>query len=108
MGGDDIGVAVSWQWPDHMDGVTGADFEKAASEIRSGKWRQNPQANDWVGKAVAKALGLDLTRPADKAKVSTMVKCWLGTGSLIIVEGQDDRRIKRQFVQVKEDKSEEE
>ena len=37
---------------------------------------------------MAKALGLDITKKADKAKVSSLLKGWLGMGSLPIKGGQ--------------------
>ena len=36
---------------------------------------------------MAKALGLDITKKADKAKVSSLLKGWLGMGSLPIEGG---------------------
>jgi hypothetical protein len=67
--GDSIGVVTKWQWPDWLDGVTGSDFNKAAAAIRAGRWRANSQADDWVGIAVANALGLRLTVKQERAKV---------------------------------------
>jgi hypothetical protein len=101
--GDSMGVVTAWKWPDPLDGVTGADFDKVAAAIRAGKWRKDTQAKDWVGKAVAKALKLRLGDKADKAKVVGLIKVWLGTGALIEVEGQDDRRKTKTFIEVAED-----
>jgi hypothetical protein len=98
--GDSVGVVVPWKWPDPMDGITGRDFEAAAAEIRKGNWRENIQANDWVGHAVAKALKLDLTKKADKAKAAGLIKIWLKAGSLVVVEEQDAKRNVRKFVRV--------
>ena len=78
-----------------------ADFDKVAAVIRAGEWRENVQARAWVGHAVAKALGLDLTNKADKAKVLGMLKVWLGAGSLVVVKRLDpDRRETKDFVEV--------
>jgi hypothetical protein len=101
--GDSVGVVVPWEWPDPLAGLTGADFEKAATAIRGGKWRENVQAKDWVGKAVAEALDLNIEAKADKARISAMLKAWLAVGSLIIVEGQDEKRETRKFVEVGEE-----
>ena len=103
FGGDSIGVTVNWKWPDPLDGVTADDFDKASRAIRAGKWRENSQAKDWVGKAVAEALDLNLDRKQEKAKVAALVKSWLSYGSLVIVEGEDDKRMPRKFVEVSED-----
>ena len=101
--GDDMGVVTKWEWPDPLDGVTGADFDKAAAAIRAGKWRKDAQCKDWVGMAVAKALKLDLSSKAAKAKVVGLIKVWLASGALVEVEGQDDRRRIRTFIEVAEE-----
>src|SRR5262249_19847842 len=98
--GDSVGVARQWQWPDAMAGVTGTDFELVAQAIRRGKWREHPTAAAWVGKAVADVLGLDLAKRADKAKVVGMLKVWIAAGSLRIVDGEDEKRNPRKFVEV--------
>jgi AAA domain len=99
--GDKVGVVTAWQWPDPLDGVTGRDFDKVAAVIRAGEWRHSSQANAWVGYAVAKALWLDITKKADKAKVHGLLKVWLAAGSLVVVKRLDpDRREKKDFVEV--------
>jgi hypothetical protein len=102
--GDSIGVVTPWKWPDHLDGVTEQDFEAAAVAIRAGRWRENSQAKDWVGRPVAEALKLDLDNEADWAKVTGLLKSWIKTGSLIVVEELDDKRMLRKFVKVADDR----
>jgi hypothetical protein len=101
--GDDMGVIVKWDWPDHTAGVTGNDFDKVAAVIRSGKWRDSPQANQWVGHALAQALGLVISDKHDKAKATRLIDYWLSTGALIKVQADDEKRNKRTFVEVKAD-----
>ena len=86
-----------------MEGVTGRDFERVAAEIRAGEWRVSQQATKWVGLPVAKALGLKLTVKQDRARVAQLIKTWLGTGALVKVEKQDDRRKMKVFVEVADD-----
>jgi AAA domain len=100
MGGDNVGVVVAWQWPDHLASVTGADFERAAIVIRGGKWRKDVQSPLWVGNAVARALGLDVQNRTDRAKISSMLKMWMAARSLIEVDGEDDARRPRKFIEV--------
>jgi hypothetical protein len=102
--GDSIGVVVKWTWPDYTAGITGTDFDKVAAVVRAGKWRGNMQAKDWVGKAVAQALGLVLTAPGDKAKVVGLVNFWLSTGALVEVEEKDEHRKTRTFIEVRNDR----
>jgi hypothetical protein len=99
-GGDSVGVVEPWKWPDPLEGMTGADFEKVAAEIRKGKWRADVQAKEWVGRAVASALKLNVRNKADKAKIRGMVKLWLAAGSLVEVEGQDEKRRPKIFVEL--------
>jgi hypothetical protein len=57
---------------------------------------------DWVGRAIATALGLDIDNKRDKARVGGMIKAWLSAGSLRIVEGMVHRE-KKKFVEVREE-----
>jgi hypothetical protein len=104
-GGDDIGVVTSWAWPDPLEGMTGPDFDKVAARIRSGRWRESPQAKDWVGIAVAGALDIKLETKSDRARVLGMIRIWLASGSLIVVDGEDAKRMPRKFIEVKDEES---
>jgi hypothetical protein len=101
--GDSVGVVTAWKPPNPLDGVTGADFENASREIRKGEWRENTQAKNWVGRPIAKALGLDLSGKADKAKVRALIKLWTDKGSLVVVEQKNEHRIPKKFVKVSDD-----
>ena len=101
--GDSVGVVQVWQWPDPLAGMTGQDFERVAAVIRRGKWRENVQAKAWAGHAVAEALGLDASNKAHRAKIIGMLKVWLAAGSLIVVEGQDENREVKKFIEVREE-----
>jgi hypothetical protein len=100
--GDSVGVVTQWKWPDPLDGITGGDFEAVANVVRSAKWRESAQAKDWIGRAIAKALEIDLDDKGGKAKAVGLVKYWIKCGSLIVVEGLDDKRMPRKFVEVAE------
>jgi hypothetical protein len=102
-GGDSVGVVTKWEWPDHLAGITASDFDKVAAVIGEGKWRQHPRAGKWAGRAVGQALNLNVENKADKAKISAMLKFWIGAGSLIEIDGQDENRETRIFIEVKED-----
>lgn len=101
--GDSVGVVTKWEWPDPLAGMTASDFDKVAAVIRRGKWRENSQAAAWVGKAVAEALDLDVDNKADKAKITGMLRVWFGAKSLVVVDGQDEKRETKKFVEVAED-----
>jgi AAA domain len=100
---DTVGVVTTWQWPDAFEGVTVNDLRKAQAAIRDGgPWRENSQAKNWAGNAIAKAMGLDPTDKADRAKVAGLLKTWTAKGMFIIVEGQDEKRRPRSFIEVGE------
>jgi AAA domain len=101
-GGDSIGVVTIWEWPDATKDLTGRDFELVAAAVRGGKWRADAQAKEWVGRAVAKALGYDLDDRADKAKVKQIIKYWISTGALVEVDGETDKREIKKFIRVSE------
>ena len=49
---DMVGVVRAWKWPDAMAGMTAADFDKVATVIRAGKWRESSQAEKLHGSAM--------------------------------------------------------
>jgi hypothetical protein len=100
--GDDVGVVTAWKWPDHTANITGADFDRVALVIRRGKWREDIRATDWAGVAIAEALGLDIKTKAHKSKAGSLLKFWLKTGAFIVVEGYDDNRELRKFIELSE------
>ena len=67
--------------------------------IGAGRWRESAQAKDWAGIAVARTLGLDATNKAHKAKIAALLKTWISTGMLAVVEGLDAKREKRNFIE---------
>jgi hypothetical protein len=107
---DNVGVVTTWEWPDAFEGVTVKDLRAAQTEIAKGRWRASSQAKDWAGHAIAKAIALDTTSKAPKAakakarmnraKIAEMLKTWIGNGMFVEVEGLDDRREKRKFIEV--------
>jgi hypothetical protein len=95
---DSVGVITRWKWPNAFDGVTRSDLRKVQTAIAAGRWRENSQARDWAGHAVARVLKLDATNKAHKAKIAALLKTWIATGMLVVVEGEDGARRKRSFI----------
>jgi AAA domain len=100
LAGDNVAAMVRWEWPDAMAGVTSDGLQSVWGAVRAGSWRESSQAADWVGKPIAGALGLDLDKPADKAKVKGMVHRLIKSGELVKVEGLDERRHSKIFIEV--------
>jgi len=98
--GDSVGVMSRWTWPDAFDGVTVSDLRAVQAAIAAARWRESPQAKDWAGHAVAAVLKLDATNKAHRAKIASLLKTWISTGMLIVVEGEDAKRMPRKFIEV--------
>jgi hypothetical protein len=97
---DYVGVVTPWQWPDTFAGITVADLRAVQARVAAGRWRANAQAKDWVGHAVAFVLGLDASNKTHIAKIKAMLKQWIATGALVVVEGMDDKRKLRSFIEI--------
>jgi hypothetical protein len=98
--GDNVAAMVKWKWPDAMAGVTSNGLQAVWEAVEAGRWRHNVQADDWVGKPIAGALRLDLDTTADKVKVKSLIRGWLKSGELVKVEGMDEQRKARTFIEV--------
>ena len=85
-----------------MSDVTVSDLRALQSVISNGRYRASPQATDWVGKAVAEAMRLDLNKPSDKRKATNLLKVWVSSGALKCVEERDEGDIDRPFIVVGE------
>ncbi|MGO9418034.1 AAA family ATPase [Roseiarcus sp.] len=97
---DSVGVVTRWKWPDAFEGVTASDLRAVQDAIAADRWRENSQAKDWAGYAVATVLKLDATNKAHRAKVAALLKTWIENGMFVVVEGLDAERKKRSFVEV--------
>jgi hypothetical protein len=100
--GDNVGVAVRWSWPDVLEGVTVADLRAVQAAVAKGRWRENPQAKDWVGHAIAGVLGLDCRDKGHRAKISGLLKVWIANKMFVVVPGKDPHGEERSFVEVGE------
>jgi hypothetical protein len=98
--GDIVGVVTTWEWPNAFEGVTATDLRAVQAEVRNGRWRENSQANDWVGIAVAKVLELDPKDKTAKAKIIALIKTWIENGMFAVVQGLDEKSKPRSYVEV--------
>lgn len=98
--GDEVGAVESWSPPNALEGVTNTDLARVQDVVAGGDWRENIQARDWVGKAIADALGLDLSDTADKARARELARRWIADGSLKVVQRKDAKSELRPFVEV--------
>ena len=94
--GEHIGVATEFKLPDLFDGVTAKDLlavqRTVGAAVENDKaYRADIRAKNWVGKAVAEQLSLDLEKTKDKAKAKAITNQWISSGSLKIEELPDKR-----------------
>jgi len=92
--GDAVAVVTPWTWPDAFEDVTVKDLREVQEVVAAGDWAKSPQANNWIGKAVAQVLGIDLDEPSEKQKVHTIIKRWMRE-KVLVVEYQHDPRTGR-------------
>jgi hypothetical protein len=98
---DRVGVVTSWEWPDPLATLTIADLIAAQKAVsKDGPWRKDLRAGNWVGKPIAKALELDIDSKADVAKIKGALKIWTENGMFKEVEGKDEQRRHRTFIEV--------
>lgn len=98
---DHVAVVEPWEWPDAFAGIEVRDLTAAQAEVMAGgPWRQSPQSPQWVGRPIAKALRLDPDSKADRQRIGRLLKTWTANGMFVTVEGQDEARKTRTFVEV--------
>ncbi len=95
-----VGVVTMWNMPNPTEMVTVSDLRAIQARVAQGRWREHPTAKDWVGKAVAEVLKLDVTNPAHKSKIRGLLRIWIGNHMFRVVEEKDERRERRSFVVV--------
>jgi hypothetical protein len=66
------------------------------------RYRADPQASAWVGKAVADVMGLSAFSDdkADRAKIGRLLCVWTENGALLKVQDKHEKRNVRTFVEV--------
>lgn len=91
--GHKVGAIKPWKWPDAFDGLTRNDAAMVRSEIA--RMAEPPRADirsgSWVGVIIADLLGLDLTEPAEKVRVKSILQKWIETDVLRLEETHDSR-----------------
>jgi len=97
---DEIGVTTTWRWPDEFGGVTLDDLKRVQIFIDQEEWRESPQADRWVGKAVAEALGIDLAEPSSRPRIKGLLRGWIESGALRVITAPGPDRKLTKFVEV--------
>jgi hypothetical protein len=97
---DHVQVAVGWQWPNARDGIATRDLVAVQKRVAEHPWRASAASPDWVGHAVAEVLDLHLENAPDQTRIKSLIKTWIKSGALRIVEKPDSTRRNREFIEV--------
>lgn len=91
--GHKVGAVKPWKWPDAFDGLTRNDAAMVRAEISrmSEPPRADIRSGNWVGVVIADLLGLDLTEPAEKVRIKSILQKWIETDVLRLEEAHDSR-----------------
>ena len=82
--GDNMGVVTNWEWPNAMEGIVRRRLREGEGGDPGRGVAEEQRAKDWVGHAVAKALGLGDVRTSNTSKTSARgkVNTWSTPGSI--------------------------
>jgi len=97
---DEVGALRPWTPPSVFDGVTVSHLRRVQLAVGAGRWRENQQAKDWVGRAVADVMMFDPDEPRDRKRIISLLREWVKNDVLRVVEDEDETRRVRKFVVV--------
>jgi hypothetical protein len=95
-----IGAVKRWKPAGLFEGTASDVLLKVQKRVAEGTYRENSQAADWVGKAIAAEIGADLSDKAGRRRVRRMLETWIKSGALKVAEHQDKNREYKKFVEV--------
>jgi hypothetical protein len=99
--GDWVGVVAPWEWPAQLEGVP-ADAEIRIIKAMTGVFgRASDQAEDWIGKIIAKTLDFDISNDRQRAQVRTIIADYTSRGIFEEFEEKDANRKSRPYIRLK-------
>lgn len=92
-----VGVAVPFKLPDAFEGITARDTRRvqdviAGAEENKKPYRENAQAANWVGNAIAETLNIDIDDPVGKGRIKSILRTWINTDVLRIEKIEDAKK----------------
>lgn len=88
-------VVTEWQWPSAEDVAGDLTEDQRASilaAVSASDYKKSPKAKNWVGGAVAYAVGLDLDDNVQRKRASSLVTALMREGALVEREERDPVR----------------
>ncbi|MDP9854522.1 bifunctional DNA primase/polymerase [Agrobacterium tumefaciens] len=88
-------VVTEWHWPIAEDVVGDLTDDQRASilaAVSASDYKKSPKAKNWVGSAVAYAVGLDLDDNVQRKRASSLVGALMREGALVEREERDPVR----------------
>lgn len=95
---DHVGVVTRWKPTSAFDGVSRMRIDAAMRELEREPRRMHPSATQWAGHTIGKALEIDTSTKAGKARIGRMIDQWLSSGALEAYEGQTSKRETKIFI----------
>ncbi|MEM9435301.1 MAG: helicase RepA family protein [Pseudomonadota bacterium] len=103
--GDWVGVVSAWEMPNPLHELAPETIAKIKQAIDSGNWKQNEQAANWAGNAIAEAVEVYDIGPPKKsersqqqnyarAEVRSILTGLIGRGELKVERKRDERNRK--------------
>jgi hypothetical protein len=89
---DHAGVVTEWKWPTAEDVVqeVGSDvLENVKSVLAGASYKASQNSKQWAGEAIAYALSMEADDKAARKRCGTLLKAWLDSGDLVVVEERD-------------------
>jgi hypothetical protein len=93
--GEDSPTVASWTYPSAFDKVTPDHMHRVRAMAAGGQYREDPQAANWIGIAVADVLGLNAKERVDKKQINAVLKTWFKNGVLAAETRKDEKTRKR-------------
>ncbi|NTA48166.1 AAA family ATPase [Agrobacterium tumefaciens] len=88
-------VVTEWHWPSAEDVAGDLTEDQRASilaAVGASDYKKSPKAKNWVGSAVAYAVGLDLDDNVQRKRASSLVTALMREGALVEREERDPVR----------------
>lgn len=88
-------VVTEWQWPSAEEVAGDLTEDQRASilaAVSASDYKKSPKAKNWVGSAVAYAVGLDLDDSVQRKRAASLVTALMREGALVEREERDPVR----------------